>query len=47
MQVIFVISTKGGVGKTTVTTVAANLGAFIADADRRVFLLDLDMQPIL
>lgn len=44
MQVISVISTKGGVGKTTV---AANLGAFIADAGLRVLLLDLDMQPTL
>ncbi|MBF1165155.1 MAG: ParA family protein [Dechloromonas agitata] len=44
MRVISVISTKGGVGKTTV---AANLGAFIADAGLRVLLLDLDMQPTL
>jgi len=44
MQVISVISTKGGVGKTTV---AANLGGFIADAGLRVLLLDLDMQPTL
>ncbi|QCG68329.1 ParA family protein [Pseudomonas veronii] len=44
MQVISVISTKGGVGKTKV---AANLGGFIADAGLRVLLLDLDMQPTL
>ncbi len=44
MQVISIISTKGGVGKTTV---AANLGGFIADAGLRVLLLDLDMQPTL
>lgn len=44
MQVIAVISTKGGVGKTTVT---ANLGGFIADAGLRVLLLDLDAQPTL
>ena len=44
MQVISVISTKGGVGKTTVAT---NLGGFIADAGLRVLLLDLDMQPTL
>lgn len=44
MQVISVISTKGGVGKTTV---AANLSGFIADAGLRVLLLDLDMQPTL
>jgi len=44
MQVVSIISTKGGVGKTTV---AANLSAFIADAGLRVLLLDLDMQPTL
>lgn len=44
MQVIAIISTKGGVGKTTV---AANLGGFIADAGLRVLLIDLDMQPTL
>lgn len=44
MRVISIISTKGGVGKTTVT---ANLGGFIADAGLRVLLLDLDMQPTL
>lgn len=44
MRVISVISTKGGVGKTTI---AANLGGFAADAGLRVLLLDLDMQPTL
>lgn len=44
MQVLSVISTKGGVGKTTV---AANLGAFIADAGLNVLLIDLDIQPTL
>lgn len=44
MHVIAVISTKGGVGKTTV---AANLGGFIADAGQRVLLIDLDIQPTL
>lgn len=44
MQVISIISTKGGVGKTTI---AANLGGFIADAGLRVLLLDLDIQPTL
>ncbi|AYN19600.1 ParA family protein [Alcaligenes aquatilis] len=44
MLAISLISTKGGVGKTTV---AANLGAFIADAGLRVLLLDLDTQPTL
>lgn len=44
MHVIAIISTKGGVGKTTV---AANLGGFVADAGRRVLLIDLDVQPTL
>lgn len=44
MQVISIISTKGGVGKTTI---AANLGGFAADAGLRVLLIDLDMQPTL
>lgn len=44
MQAISIISTKGGVGKTTAT---ANLGGFLADAGLRVLLLDLDTQPTL
>jgi chromosome partitioning related protein ParA len=44
MQVVSIISTKGGVGKTTM---AANLGGFAADAGLRVLLLDLDVQPTL
>ncbi|EZQ20271.1 chromosome partitioning protein [Halopseudomonas bauzanensis] len=44
MHVISLISTKGGVGKTTI---AANLGGFFADAGLRVLLLDLDTQPTL
>ncbi len=44
MQVIAVIATKGGVGKTTI---AANLGGFVADAGLRVLLVDLDVQPTL
>lgn len=44
MYVLSVISTKGGVGKTTV---AANLGGFIAAAGLRVLLLDMDIQPTL
>ncbi|CAB3648430.1 ParA family protein [Achromobacter pestifer] len=44
MLVVSLISTKGGVGKTTV---AANLGGFLADAGLRVLLLDLDAQPTL
>ena len=44
MEVVSIISTKGGVGKTTT---AANLGGFVADAGLRVLLLDLDVQPTL
>jgi len=44
VQVVSIISTKGGVGKTTT---AANLGGFIADAGFRVLLMDLDVQPTL
>ncbi|RQR79209.1 ParA family protein [Burkholderia sp. Bp9012] len=44
MRVVSIISTKGGVGKTTT---AANLGGFVADAGLRVLLLDLDVQPTL
>lgn len=44
MHVVSLISTKGGVGKTTV---AANLGGLAADAGLRVLLLDLDAQPTL
>ncbi len=44
MQVVAVVSTKGGVGKTTV---AAGLGGFMADAGLRVLLIDLDVQPTL
>ncbi|MBL1307922.1 MAG: ParA family protein [Pseudomonas sp.] len=44
MHVLSVVSTKGGVGKTTVS---ANLGGLLADAGLRVLLLDLDSQPTL
>ncbi len=44
MQVVSIISTKGGVGKTTT---AANLGGLLADAGVRVLLVDLDVQPTL
>lgn len=44
MDVLSLISTKGGAGKTTV---AANLGGLLADAGLRVLLLDLDSQPTL
>ena len=39
-----VTSTKGGVGKTTLT---ANLGALLADMGLRVLLVDADVQPSL
>ena len=44
MHVTAIVSTKGGVGKTTT---AANLGGLAADAGLRVLLLDLDIQPTL
>ncbi len=44
MLVVSVVSTKGGVGKTTA---AANLGGVAADGGLRVLLLDLDVQPTL
>ena len=44
MHVVSIISTKGGVGKTTT---GANLGGLAADAGLRVLLLDIDVQPTL
>lgn len=44
MHVTAIVSTKGGVGKTTT---GANLGGLAADAGLRVLLLDLDVQPTL
>jgi chromosome partitioning related protein ParA len=44
MIVFSVVSTKGGVGKTTVS---ANLGALLADLGLRVLLIDADYQPSL
>ena len=41
---ITIVSTKGGVGKTTL---AANLGALLADMGMRVLLIDADVQPSL
>ena len=44
MFIFTVASTKGGVGKTTLT---ANLGALLADLGLRVLLVDADVQPSL
>lgn len=44
MIVVTVCSTKGGVGKTTLT---ANLGGILADSDCRVLMVDADVQPAL
>ncbi|MDH5181006.1 MAG: ParA family protein [Gammaproteobacteria bacterium] len=41
---VTITSTKGGVGKTTLT---ANLGALLADLGQRVLLVDADVQPTL
>jgi chromosome partitioning related protein ParA len=41
---ITIVSTKGGVGKTTIT---ANLGGILADSGFRVLLIDADPQPTL
>lgn len=42
MLAVSIISTKGGVGKTTA---AANLGALLADAGLRTLLIDVEIQP--
>ena len=44
MLTFTITSTKGGVGKTTLT---ANLGALLADMGQRVLLIDADVQPSL
>ncbi|MBK9130026.1 MAG: ParA family protein [Gammaproteobacteria bacterium] len=41
---VTVTSTKGGVGKTTLT---ANLGGLLSDLGQRVLLIDADVQPTL
>ena len=43
-QVISIVSTKGGVGKTTLT---ANIAALLADFGFRVLMIDADVQPSL
>lgn len=43
-KVISIVSTKGGVGKTTLS---ANLGAFLADQGYKTLLIDADVQPSL
>ncbi|MGB5613728.1 MAG: ParA family protein, partial [Sedimenticolaceae bacterium] len=44
MITLTICSTKGGVGKTTLT---ANLAGFLADAGQQVLLVDADIQPTL
>ena len=44
MVIIAVVSTKGGIGKTTLT---ANLAAVLADMGFRVLMLDTDTQASL
>lgn len=39
-----IVSIKGGVAKTTLS---ANLGALLADLEKRVLLIDADIQPTL
>lgn len=43
-MIVTVCSTKGGVGKTTLT---ANLAGLLADAGYRVLMVDADVQPTL
>lgn len=43
-QILTICSTKGGVGKTTLT---ANIGGYLASLGKRVLLVDADVQPAL
>ncbi|MDE0094805.1 MAG: ParA family protein, partial [Gammaproteobacteria bacterium] len=43
-MIITITNTKGGVGKTTL---AANLGGYLADLGKRVLAVDADIQPTL
>ena len=44
MQVISIISTKGGVGKTTLT---ANLAGYLSSINKKILMIDADPQPSL
>lgn len=44
MKVISIISTKGGVGKTTLT---ANLAGYLSSTGKKVLMIDADPQPSL
>ncbi|MBE0469792.1 MAG: ParA family protein [Methyloprofundus sp.] len=43
-KILSIVSTKGGVGKTTLT---ANLGAYLADQGFKTLMIDADVQPSL
>jgi len=43
-MIVTILSSKGGVGKTTLT---ANLGGLLADKGERVLVVDADVQPTL